>query len=143
MPWWHDHSGPHGAERYYYTDPIQRRVQYGLNGVVAEPMAFWMANNHVPILNVPQPRYIDKWDIFAEYPFLEEVDYNRLQYETYHGIKARNDAWLEQDNAAGREHWEFCCWPIGCVLNAAMGITTHMQWRRAFERQLPYWRDHR
>jgi hypothetical protein len=100
-----------------------------------------MANSHIPILNVPVPRYIDKWDIFAEYPFLEEVDYNRLQFETAHGIKARNDEWLRESRKLKHaEHWEFCCWPIGCVLNSAMGATNHWTWRAAFEKQLPYWR---
>lgn len=139
MPWY-TQTNVYGKETTYYSDPIKIREGEGLRRVMREPLDWWQRNLFVPIMNVPVPRYIDKWDIFVEYPFLEELDYNRLLFETSHGIKARNDEWLrEAQQLEYSAHWEFCCWPVGCLLNAAMGVTTHWQWRRAFEKQLPSW----
>lgn len=126
MPW--DYTS-YRKPRYY--DPIKILDNgIGLKSVVREPLDFWSKN----VLRV------EKYDLFNEYPILERLDYNRLVFETYHGIKARNDEWLRESQKLEHcAHWEYCCWPIGCVLNAAMGITTHMTWMHAFNRQLPYW----
>lgn len=118
---------PYGSGKWKYYDPIKILERRGLDRVVREPMAFWMRNSHTT-----------KYDLFIEYPFLERLDYNRLVFETYHGIKARNDELLRE--AQKREPYlEYCCWPLGCIVNAAMGATLHWKWRAAFEKQLPYW----
>lgn len=128
MPWNH-HS--YGTKPRYY-DPIKIVDDgIGLHSVVREPLTFWQKNWR---------QGVDKYDLFNEYPILERLDYNRLVFETYHGIKARNDEWLrESQKFEHAAHWEYCCWPIGCVLNAAMGVTLHFEWQTAFNRQLPYW----
>ncbi len=119
-----------GNEEQVYYDPIKKReFGHGLDLIVHEPMQYWMG-----------PQWIDKYDLFNEFPVLERLDYNRLVFETHHGIKARNDEWLrESQKLEWSAHWEYCCWPIGCVLNAAMGNTLHLKWVFAFNKQLPYW----
>lgn len=105
-----------GTRRYY--DPIKISESRGLDRVVREPMTFWMKNSGV-----------DKYDIFAEYPFLERIDYNRLLFEVPRKLNGRD--W--------REGLPYCCYPVGCVLCSAMGCVSHWKWRAAFEKQLPYW----
>lgn len=139
MPW-QTSPDSRGGQVTYWIDPIKIREETGLQAVMREPISWYFANSNFPILNVPVPRYVDKWDLFAEYPYLEQVDYNRLLFETAQGIKARNDEWLRKSQQLEHSaHWEYCCWPMGCLINAAMGVTLHWEWRAAFEKQLPYW----
>lgn len=131
----------YGKDRRMYYDPIKILDDgIGLRSVMREPLDWWSKNLFTPILNVPEPRSIDKWDLFAEYPYLEEIDYNRLVFEKVNGIWDRNQEWLRESQQLERSaHWEYCCWPIGCLVNSALGSTQHWTWRRAFEKQLPYW----
>lgn len=129
MPYSMTYSRNSGRKIRRYFDPIRIYHEQGLSGLVREPMEWFWRN-----------RTADKYDLFAEYPFLEKIDYNRLVFETYHGITKRNEElhkqWVKD---TGWDHMTYCCWPHGCVLNAAMGVTTHWDWRAAFEKQLPYW----
>jgi hypothetical protein len=113
-----------GRKRRYY-DPIKILEHGGLLRVVREPMTYWT-----------KQEFVDKYDLFNEYPFLEEIDHNRLKFEAIHGIKQEHFGYYLHTDIP----LPYCCYPIGCVLSAAMGATIHWDWRRAFEKQLPYWR---
>lgn len=73
---------------------------------------------------------IDKYDLFAEFPILEAIDYNRLIFEAQHPIP-QEDRWPEHP---------YCCYPFGCVMCAAAGCTCHWEWKEHFNKINPRWR---
>lgn len=148
MPWWHERGLRHNY--MFYTDPIALadKTDHGLMLVVREPWTWVMEEFRLVRLGLkqaPHPNYPDKYDLFNEYPFMEHLDYNRMLFEKVHGITDRiaqmNVDWAKK--YPHQEPWPYCCWPHGCLLNAAIGATLHWDWRAAFEKQLPYWRERR